>query len=81
VNTWKYYAEAINAGSFHPALGGDSAADSLAKLATRLNVLGAEGWKVLSVQRLTRSVVSYGSADPTTHHVYYECVFIRSADE
>lgn len=77
MSTWEYYTEAIDAGSFHPALGGDTAGDSLKKLERRLNAIGATGWELLSVQRMTHSDRGYDEG-PSTVNVYYECVFRRT---
>ena len=66
MKTYEYYAEAISAGSFHPALGGETANDSLAKLAKRLNSLGAEGWKLVSVERMSYSDSAGYESGPTS---------------
>ncbi len=73
---WEYYAEAVAAGSYRPLYGGDSAEESLRKLTARLNVVGASGWKLMSIEHRIQTFEN-DAADPKTCYVYYDCIFMR----
>ena len=53
MDLWEYRGEVISAGSYNAALGGTSAGESLTILVKRLNAIGAEGWQLRSLERMS----------------------------
>lgn len=77
---WEYRGEVISVGSYNAALGGTSAGESLTILVKRLNAIGAEGWQLRSLERVSYVQVQGTDGAPSTFATYYNCVFMRPVE-
>ena len=75
----EFHGEVVSVGQFNAALGGTSASESLAMLVKRLNAIGAEGWQIRSLERMSYVVAKGEDGAPSTYATYYNCVFTRPA--
>ncbi len=74
---WEFHGEVVSVGHYNAALGGTSASEALAILVKRLNAIGAEGWQLRSLERMSYVVAKGEDGAPSTYANYYNCVFTR----
>jgi hypothetical protein len=80
MDIWEYRGEVISVGSYNAAMGGTSAGESRTILVKRLNVIGAEGWQLRSLERMSYVQVQGTDGAPSTFATYYNCVFMRPVE-